>query len=96
MNLTLVISLYAIGAAAIALWLVVRFPSIGPRTVTMAVVAGVAAAVGLQVSLALIDPVATRAPYGVATALMLVVLPALTAMFWTLALMLRLLASLRP
>lgn len=96
MNLTLVISLYAIGAAAIALWLVVRFPSIGPRTVTMAVVAGVVAAVGLQVSLVLIDPVATRAPYGVATALMLVVLPALTGMFWTLALMLRLLASLRP
>ena len=53
MNLTLVISLYAMGAAAIALWLVVRFPSIGPRTVTMAVVAGVVAAVGLQVSLAL-------------------------------------------
>ena len=44
----------------------------------------------------LIDPVAARAPYGVAVALMLVVLPALTGMFWTLALMLRLLASLRP
>ena len=34
--------------------------------------------------------------YGVAVALMLVVLPALTGMFWALALMLRLLASLRP
>ena len=96
MNLTLVLALYAIGAAAIALWLVVRFPSVGPRTVTMAVVAGVVAAVGLQLSLVLIDPVAARAPYGVAAALMLVVLPALTGMFWALALMLRLLASLRP
>jgi hypothetical protein len=44
----------------------------------------------------LIDPVAERAPYGVVAALMLVVLPALTGMFWALALMLRLLASLRP
>jgi hypothetical protein len=95
-SLTLVLSLYAVGAAAIALWLVVRFPSIGPRTVTMAVAAGVAGAVGLQLSLVLIDPVAQRAPYGVAAALMLVVLPALTGMFWALALMLRLLASLRP
>ena len=96
MSLTLVLSLYAVGAAATALWLVVRFPSIGPRTVTMAVLAGVAAAVGLQLSLVLIDPVARQGPYGVAVALMLVVLPALTGMFWALALMLRLLAALRP
>lgn len=96
MSVTLVLAVYAVGAAAIALWLVVRFPSIGPRTVTMAVVAGVAAAVVLQLSLALIEPVAQHAPYGVATALLLVILPALTGMFWALALMLRLLASLRP
>ena len=84
--MTLVLGLYAVGAAAIALWLVVRFPSIGPRSVTtMAIVAGVAAAAGLQLALALIDPVAHRGPYGVVAALMLVVLPALTAMFWTLA-----------
>jgi hypothetical protein len=95
-SVTLVLGLYAVGAAAIALWLVVRFPSVGPRTVTTAVVAGVAAAVGLQLALVLIDPVAHRGPYGVAVALMLVVLPALTAMFWTLAVMMRLLASLRP
>jgi len=92
----LVLGLYAVGAGAIALWLVVRFPSFGPRTATMAIVAGVAAAVGLQLALALIDPVAQHAPFGVVAALMFVILPALTAMFWTLALMLRLLASLRP
>ena len=96
MNLTIVLAFYALAAAAIAMWLVVRFPSLGPRSVSMAIVAGVVAAVGLQLSLVLIDPVAARAPYGVAVALMLVVLPALTGMFWTLALMLRLLASLRP
>jgi hypothetical protein len=95
-SLTLVLGLYAVGAAAIALWLVVRFPSLGPRTVTMAIVAGILAATGLQLSLVLIGPVAQHAPYGVATALMLVILPALTGMFWTLALMLRLLAALRP
>ena len=94
--MTLVIGLYAVGAAAIALWLVVRVPSVGPRTVTTAIVAGVAAAAGLQLALALIDPVAHRVPYGLVAALMLVILPALTAMFWTIALMLRLLASLRP
>lgn len=94
--MTLVLGLYAVGAAAIALWLVVRFPSVGPRTVTTAVVAGVAAAVGLQLALVLVDPVARHGPYGVAVALMVVILPALTAMFWALALMLRLLASLRP
>lgn len=94
--MTLVIGLYAVGAAAIALWLVVRFPSVGPRTVTTAIVAGVAAAAGLQLALALIDPVAQLVPYGLVAALMLVILPALTAMFWTIALMLRLLASLRP
>jgi MFS superfamily sulfate permease-like transporter len=95
-SVTLVLGLYAVGAAAIALWLVVRFPSVGPRTVTTVVVAAIAAAVVLQLSLALIEPVAQHAPYGVATALMLVILPALTGMFWSLALMLRLLASLRP
>ena len=96
MSLTLVLGLYAVGAAAIAFWLVVRFPSLGPRTVTTAVVVAVAAAVGLQLSLLLIDPVARQGPYGVALALMVVVLPALTGMFWALGFMLRLLASLRP
>jgi hypothetical protein len=95
-SVTLVLGLYAVGAAAIALWLVVRFPSICPRSVTTAIVAGVAAAAGLQLALVLIDPVAHRGPYGVVVALMLVVLPALTAMFWTLAVMMRLLAALRP
>lgn len=96
MSVTLALGLYTIGAAVIAMWLVVRFPSIGPRTVTMAIIAGVIAAAGLQLALALIAPVAHHAPFGVATALMLVILPALTGMFWTLARMLRLLAALRP
>ena len=41
MNLTIVLAFYALGAAAIAMWLVVRFPSLGPRSVSMAIVAGV-------------------------------------------------------
>lgn len=96
MNVMIVLGIYTAGAAAIALWFVVRYPSLGPRTVTAALVAGVAAAAGLQLALVLIDPVAASGHYGVVAALMLIVLPALTAMFWTLALMLRLLAALRP
>ena len=96
MSVTLVLGMFTAGAAMLALWIVVRFPSLGPRTVTAALVAGVVAATGLQLALLLIDPVAGSGHYGVVAALMLVVLPALTAMFWTLALMLRLLAALRP
>jgi hypothetical protein len=50
----------------------------------------------MQVALVLIDPVAAREPYGVALALLLVILPALTATFWSAALLLRALAALRP
>jgi hypothetical protein len=96
MGVQAVLSIYAVGAAALALWLVVRFPSLGPRGLAGAFVAGLVALLGTQVSLALIDPVAEREPYGVVLALMLVILPALTAMFWAAALMLRALAALRP
>jgi hypothetical protein len=91
-----VMSIYAVGAAAIALWLVVRFPSLGPNGVKGAFVAGFLALLGMQVALVLIDPVAAREPYGVALALLLVILPALTATFWSAALLLRALVALRP
>lgn len=91
-----VLSVYAIGAAALALWFVARFPSVGPHGLRGVIVAGVAALIGMQISVALIDPLASREPYGIALALMLVVLPALTATFWAAALLLRTLAALRP
>ena len=96
MGIPAVLLLYAVGAAAIALWLVVRFPSLGPSGLKGAFVAGLLAMLGMQAALALIDPVAERGPYGVVLALLLVILPALTAMFWAAALLLRALAALRP
>ena len=89
-------SIYAVGAAAIALWLVVRFPSLGPRGLKGAFAAGLLALLGMQAALALVDPVAAREPHGVALALLVLILPALTATFWSAALLLRALAALRP
>jgi len=95
-GLPAVLSLYAVGAAALALWVVVRFPSLGPHGLRGVFVAAVAALGALQLSLALIDPVAQREPYGLVLALMLVILPALVATFWAAAVLLRALAALRP
>ncbi len=96
MSMPIVMSIYALGAAGLALWLVVRFPSLGPRRMTTVLLTAVAALVGMQAAEAMIDPVAARGPHGVVLALMLVILPALTCMFWAAAMMLRMLAALRP
>ena len=88
--------IYAVGAAAIAFWLIVRFPELGPRRMTGVLLMALAALLGMQVALAMIDPVAQRGSYGIVLALMLLILPALTWMFWSAALMLRTLAELRP
>lgn len=96
MGIPAVLSTYAVGSAAIALWLVVRFPSLGPSRLGGAMVATLLALVGMQAAVVLIDPVAARGPYGVVLALFFVILPALTATFWAAALLLRALAALRP
>jgi hypothetical protein len=95
-SVSVVLMVFALGAAAMALWLVVRFPSLGPKRLTGALVLSLAAMAGMQLALQMIDPVAQRGQYGVVLALMLVVLPALTGMFWAAALLLRTLAALRP
>jgi hypothetical protein len=87
--------IYAVGAAAIALWVVVRFPSLGPQRLTGAFLMGIAALLGMQVALAMIDPVAQRGSYGVVLALLLLILPALTWIFWSAVVMLKMLAAMR-
>jgi hypothetical protein len=75
---------FGIGAMLIGLWLVVRFPSLGPSSLY-------AASINLAVAMAggwLIGPVAGRlaglwAPLGVYGALFLVVLPSLAYLFWS-------------
>jgi hypothetical protein len=80
---------YAVGAAALAFWWLVRFPRLGPHRPTGALVAMFAAWAGMSVALALFDGVAGTGRYGAATAMLLLVLPALTAAFWAAACLLR-------
>jgi hypothetical protein len=96
MSMPVILSIYAVGAAALGLWLVVRFPSLGPRRLTGVLLMSLAALIGMRVASTMIDPVAQRGSHGVVLALLLVILPALTWVFWSAALMLRMLAAVRP
>ena len=91
-----VLMVYAVGAAAIAFWVIVRFPAFGPQRLTGALIMGLAALMGMRIALVMIDPVAQRGSYGVVLALLLLILPALTWIFWAAAVMLRMLAAMRP
>jgi len=72
---------FAIGAALMAFWTVARFPSLGPQTFRSALLATVAVFM-LQTPVAgIVGNVA--ASHGVPAALLLVVLPSLTLLFWT-------------
>lgn len=76
-----VLSLFAIGAAVLAFWTVARFPSFGPQTLLWAILA-TAAAFGLESELpGVVSRTIVNA--GVPVTLLLVVLPALTLLFWT-------------
>jgi hypothetical protein len=76
-----VVLLYAVGAALLALWLLRRFSAFGPRTTV-----GAAVTFGLVLLLEAGLPAGTRlAEHGVGRpgALLLVVLPFLTLVFWS-------------
>lgn len=96
MTVSVALVMYALGAAALALWIIVRFPSLGPTRLTGALLMGFAALIGMRVAVTMIDPVAQRSSYGVALALLFLILPALTWIFWSAAVMLRMLAAMRP
>ena len=89
MSAAAILLCYALGAAGLALWWLVRFPRVGPHRPTAALVAMVAAWVGMSVALSLFDGVAGSGRYGAAAAMTLLVLPALTAAFWAAACLLR-------
>jgi hypothetical protein len=80
-NSTSVVLLFGVGAALLAFWVVARFPSIGPQTFRSALLATVAVFLFQTPMAGLVGSVA--ASYGVAAALMFVVLPSLTLLFWT-------------
>lgn len=97
MTASTIVTLYGVGAAALALWWMARFPQVGPHRAATALLAMIAAGAGMTLSSALFDPVATSGEYGTAVAMTAVFLPALTAAFWAAACVLRAAASmLRP
>ena len=81
MNSTSVVLLFAIGAALLAFWAVARFPAVGPQTFSTALIVTVAVFV-LQSPMAGIVGLVAESE-GVAAALLFVVLPSLTLLFWT-------------
>jgi hypothetical protein len=72
--------LFGLGAALLGFWAVARFPGAGPQSVKTALLVTVAVFVLQTPVLGLVSPVIGA--YGVAAALLLVILPSLTLLFW--------------
>lgn len=85
---------FCLGGAALALWLLVRFPDVGPRRLTSIVAAVVAVGVVLALANPLFSALVGLGRPVVPFALLLVVLPALTLAFWVSGCVLRALAEL--
>jgi hypothetical protein len=78
---TSITAVYLCGDAALALWLLVRFPSIGPRSLRSAIVATAIIALLQWPLLTLLDAMKTSS--GRAVAIVFVGLPLLTTLFWS-------------
>jgi hypothetical protein len=87
MDITATINLFLVGAAGLGLWMVVRFPSFGPRTVAQSLLLVIGAFVVMSATDGLTGTVASSD--GPAAALLLVVLPTLTLVFWACACLVR-------
>jgi hypothetical protein len=77
------VTIFGVGSAAIGLWVVARFPGAGPQTIRSAGIVVIAMLILQSPLLRLVQPVALG--YGVSAALLLVVLPSLTLLFWSAA-----------
>jgi hypothetical protein len=80
-------SLFAVGAALLALWALARFPALGPRTIRQGVVSVAAMLLIESPVLAGSDAISRSAGAGVA--LLFVILPFLTLLFWASACLVR-------
>jgi len=87
MDVSLAVCLLAVGAAALALWTLVRFPAFGPQSLGWALLL-VAAAFVLQNPLLAAVP-AVVAAAGAPAAMLAVIVPALTLLFWALGCVVR-------
>jgi hypothetical protein len=90
----LILVCYCLGGAALALWLLARFPSVGPQRPLTVILAVLAVGIGLSVAEALVGALAEAGRVGIALALLVVVLPSLTTAFWVSGCVLRTLAGL--
>jgi hypothetical protein len=77
---SVIVALFAGGAALLALWLLVRFPSFGPRSLRASLIAAVLCVVVERPLLSLLEVVRNSSGRGIA--LLLVGLPLLTVRFW--------------
>jgi hypothetical protein len=76
-----ILALFAGGAALLALWLLVRFPSFGPRSLRASLIASVICIVIERPLLSLLEVVRNSSGRGIA--LLFVGLPLLTVLFWS-------------
>jgi hypothetical protein len=83
---------FATGAALLGFWAVARFPAFGPQTFGSALVLVVAAFVLQSPLLTFVGPVITSV--GVPAGILLVILPSVTLLFWTLGCLVRSLVAL--
>ncbi len=82
MKPALVLSFDLGAAALIALWVIVRFPRLGPRSLLWAMAGFIAGQVAPSIGLVAVEPV-LRFPHGLILALVGVVLPVFCVMFLT-------------
>jgi pimeloyl-ACP methyl ester carboxylesterase len=85
---------FCLGGAALALWLLVRFPDAGPRRLTSVIAAVIGVGVVLSVATPVFQAVIGLGGLAIPLALLVIVLPALTLAFWVSGCLLRALAEL--
>jgi hypothetical protein len=76
-----IVALFSVGAALLALWLLVRFPAFGPHGLRGSLIASVICIVVERPLLSLLEFVRNSSGRGIA--LLFVGLPLLTTLFWS-------------
>jgi hypothetical protein len=90
-----IITVFCVGAALLGFWLAVRFPERGPQRLTSGFFAIAVSMAALSLTAPLVRMITGGlGAYGPAFGLLFVVLPALTAVFWAAACMIRTVTSL--
>ena len=81
MSALTIVGLFSAGAGLLAMWLLVRFPSFGPRSLRASLIASVLCVVVERPLLSVLEAVRNSSGRGIA--LLFVGLPLLTVLFWS-------------